>query len=94
MTLTRKGPVPPWYGWASLLCLCLLAVLPRLLRPLGDVGRYGAFALFFILICCFALSINYALHAITDSEQRRLGVITLSIYISLWLFQLIFGLST
>ena len=75
LTMTRKGPVPPWYGWASVFCPIVAPVLSVLLDPLKDLIPYGRYVGVMPLIVCYAFGTNYALQALFDSEQRGTAVL-------------------
>jgi hypothetical protein len=75
-TWKRIGPVPPWYGWTSLLC-------PLLALTLGYASAlvFGLYAGAVVGSTYLALGINYALQALTDPEQRRVVIIGWAIYV-------------
>jgi len=84
ITLTRKGAVPPWYGWASLLWPVLALMGAGMFGWLFDIfdvhEQYGEC---FGGCSGFALGVNFALQALTDPKQRRVVLIGWSICIVL-----------
>ena len=83
LTLTRHGPVPPWYGLASVLSGSLAILSPYVLAPLCRFGVPGEHAALCTMICGFAVGLNCGIQAVLDPKQRKGGALGLLLALAL-----------